>query len=270
MKLPLLVLAFFAVHIMSSSAEPERLTQLRESWVSAQKRSVATARGIYLSDLENLKVSLTKDSKLDEALSVRSEIKAIENEPFPRVRQAEPGVLEEFKQRYLDEAWRLMDANNKRYVKALETLRDKVAESGDLSGAVLVRDEIESVEKFGKMISTPSTLAIDPADLPRTKRQLRDFLENTNWVTTGGELKFRSESQMFMPWHPCRWLVTDKRSAKMVHPENAWSHTLQFSEDMVELTVLDGDGPKVMWKGTFVGRATSAELMREAENVKDE
>lgn len=71
----MLVLALFASSLFA--AEPEKLTKLRGSYEAAMTKATAPIQKTYTTELEKLKVELTKSGNLDGALAVDAELKKL-------------------------------------------------------------------------------------------------------------------------------------------------------------------------------------------------
>lgn len=76
------LLGILALHLCigatSADDSPQRLIQLRESWESAKERALRPINLKYKQELEQLLADLTKAGRLDEALSVKSELESLE------------------------------------------------------------------------------------------------------------------------------------------------------------------------------------------------
>lgn len=78
MKLiPTAITLLAAVQLTHAADEPKELARLRESYQQAQERALAPLQAKYVSSLEAMKLRLTKAGKLEEALAVDAEIKAV-------------------------------------------------------------------------------------------------------------------------------------------------------------------------------------------------
>lgn len=78
MKSTFVIYAFFTViQLLRAAEEPQELTNLRESYQRARERAIAPLQAKYVSGLEALKLRMTKSGKLEDALAVDAELKAI-------------------------------------------------------------------------------------------------------------------------------------------------------------------------------------------------
>ena len=73
----LLVIALVSLGNQMQADEPQDLTKLKDSYKLAVERAIEPLEQKYLSELEKLKLRYTKDGKLQEALAVDAEIKAL-------------------------------------------------------------------------------------------------------------------------------------------------------------------------------------------------
>lgn len=73
------VAAVIAVLLAATTgrSEPERLTQLRGSYEAAVERALSPLQQVYVEQLQKLKTELTREGKLDDALAVEAELKAL-------------------------------------------------------------------------------------------------------------------------------------------------------------------------------------------------
>ncbi len=76
----------FACH----SAEPEKLLSLRSSYEDAISRATNPIRNTYLTELQKLKIELTRAAKLEEALAVDAEIMKLSDETETKKTQQTP------------------------------------------------------------------------------------------------------------------------------------------------------------------------------------
>lgn len=66
-----------SMQLLQAAEEPDDLTKLREAYQQAQERALAPLQAKYVSGLEAMKLRMTKAGKLQDALAVDAELKAI-------------------------------------------------------------------------------------------------------------------------------------------------------------------------------------------------
>lgn len=258
---------FLVGEMNGQQAEPEKLVKLRSSWTQANARTSAPLLEFYLKGLQGLQNSLTREGQLQDAVLVRAEITRISKEDVDGTAKAETGSpgsqLQELSKKFDVAMADALVQNNTIYLRELGTMKTDFAKAGDLDSALAVSGEIKKLAPDGA--AGPAEAAALPGDLPRTSRQLGKYLINTDWFLRDGNLKFRANDWMDMPWHPCDWEVIDGRNVMMKHPEKAWKHRVTFSEDMKKFVVIEGGkaSGKKMWEGEFVRRLTEEEAKDE-------
>lgn len=88
--LRLIITVFVSAQCLQAAEEPEDLIKLREAYQQAQERAMAPLQQKYISGLEAMKLRMTKAGKLQDALAVDAELKAMvaktEEEPAEEVK----------------------------------------------------------------------------------------------------------------------------------------------------------------------------------------
>ena len=163
--------------------EPAELSELREKWQGATKSRIAPITKSYLERLEQLKIRFTKQERFVEALHVKKEIEITSNPEAPQPEKsnyAPPRDLVLLQTSYLKEREAVESKTNQIYLEALQKLQKEASRAGKLSEALAYRKE---AQKFAPKPDKEEELDL----LPKTKKELKDWLIGTKWAPVGNE-----------------------------------------------------------------------------------
>jgi len=250
-----LFVSILSLALPAFSAEPEKLTNLRQSWMQALQKGSSKVYASYMADLTKLQRGLKRSGKtkatefLDvEIYRASSMSRSHGSVPFWPTESKIPGVSNARKvcdQKML----RMIRAKNKIYKKALEKLERKLDQELDEKGVKYVSKELAYFRKIdGK--AKQEALSV----LPRSKEQLKEYLLGSVWEVVEddgkkGVIKLRENQYADMPWHEARWKATGTRNAELMHHQGNWKFKMVFSPDLQTISVSRPQDGGVRWTG---------------------
>jgi len=251
--LPILVAALIS---NLSAAEPEELTQLRESWNRSLRSGEQAVHEECFAKLRKLQKRLAGAGKSEQELIVVNEIQNLEK-LTPGSRSI-IGAKDEtliasvrfnrslFSKKMTD----MVKAKSHSYRTKLSSLLDKYNNSGNMEAASAVENAINSLDNG-------DALAVAGYSLENNEiAKLTAYLAGTDWAVQNTEgkpgfFKFGANHRVEMhePWYHAKWEVTGPNQILLSHINGHWKYDLRLSDDRKELASYDPNSKEPYWTG---------------------
>ena len=253
MKAPLIALVLVvSAAFLSAQAEPDDLAMLRKSYQTAIQQAIDPLTKRYVDSLHTLKLKYTQSGNLEGAVATDNEVK-VAADPFapdaPPAGSPKPAPLPEelaaLKAGYKTAKAQATDPLTAKYVAALDPLKTKYTQLGNLQAALAIDNELKLFLKVQAEAEKP--VQQEPIKLEKlmdTRWRLPETVlpgtaERRKWV------RFKPAGGLECGWtpHVFSWKVGETGALEL-RPFKNRNHVLTFLWNNLAstATIIDNEG----------------------------